>query len=74
LEKKFLLKPIIKAMLIDNPSYVTVPIYAFDDVEVYCRFGLELCFQKIMFVMQGLQAVPGSAQHTKSTEAKKRID
>ena len=48
-------------MLIDNPSYVTVPIYAFDDVEVYCRFGLELCFQKIMFVMQGLQAAPGVA-------------
>ena len=74
LESKFLGKPIIKAMLTDRPTYVTVPIYPFDDMEIYSGFGLKVCIQKIMYLMQGLQAAPGSPQHTKSTEARVRLD
>jgi len=70
LERKFLAKPIINAMLVDRPSYVCVPIYVFDDLEAYSGVGLTLCVQKIMYLMNGLLATPGSPEYIKSSEAR----
>ena len=74
LERKFLAKPIIRAMLVDRPSYVSVPIYVYDDLDAYSGFGLTICVQKIMYLMNGLLATPGSPEHVKSTEARDRLD
>jgi len=43
-------------MLTDRSTYVTVPIYCFDEIDIYSGFGIKVCIQKIMYLMQGLQA------------------
>ena len=79
LERKFLSKPSIQAMLTDRPNYVCLPINVYDDLD-----GYQHCFsknvernvivQKIMYVMNGLTQDPSSPEYIKASKDRARID
>lgn len=79
LEKKFLGKPSIQAMLADRPNYVCVPINVDDDLDAY-----QHCFsknaernvivQKIMLLMNGLTQNPSSPEYIKASKDWARIN
>lgn len=73
LEKKFLCKPSIQAMLSDHQDWVCVPIYVYSDLEAYDNLGIEVCIQKIMFLMNGLMADQGSEAYIKAVKVKANL-
>ena len=53
-------------MLKDRADWVCVPIYVYSDLSAYDNFGLEVCIQKIMFLMNGLMSEQGSPARIKA--------
>lgn len=61
-------------MLTDRPDWVCVPIYVYSDLNAYNGFGIEVCIQKIMFLMNGLMSKPSSVEYLKAVDDKRRLD
>lgn len=60
-------------MLADRADWVCVPINVHSDLEAYNNFGIELCIQKIMFLMSGLMTSSDSAVYQKASADKARL-